>query len=54
MGNPIQYTSRTFQTILADINSDKELADKPEWFKRMIAGVGDVMSMCLDRNAYTM
>ena len=51
MTNPIQYTSRTFQTILADINSDKELADKPEWFKRMIAGVGDVMSMCLDAQA---
>ena len=30
MTNPIQYTSRTFQTILADINSDKELADKPQ------------------------
>jgi hypothetical protein len=51
MNNPIQYTSRTFQTILADINSDKELADKPEWFKRMIAGIGDVMSMCLDAQA---
>jgi hypothetical protein len=43
--NPIQYTSRTFLTILADINSDPELADKPEWFKRLIAGVGDVLSM---------
>lgn len=51
MTNPIQYTSRTFQTILADINSDKELADKPEWFKRLISGVGDVMSMCLDAQA---
>lgn len=51
MTNPIQYTSRTFQTILSDINSDKELADKPEWFKRLIAGVGDVMSMCLDAQA---
>jgi len=51
MNNPIQYTSRTFQTILADINADRELADKPEWFKRMIAGVGDVMSMCLDAQA---
>lgn len=49
--NPIQYTSRTFQTILADINADKTLADKPEWFKRMIAGVGDVLSMCLDAQA---
>lgn len=51
MTNPIQYTSRTFQTILADINSDSELADKPEWFKRLISGVGDVMSMCLDAQA---
>ena len=49
--NPIQYTSRTYQTILADINADKTLADKPEWFKRMIAGVGDVLSMCLDAQA---
>ena len=49
--NPIQYTSRTFQSILADINSDSELADKPEWFKRLIAGVGDVMSMCIDAQA---
>ena len=51
MANPIQYTSRTFQTIVADIKSDKEVADKPEWFKRMIAGVGDVFSMCLDAQA---
>lgn len=51
MANPIQYTSRTFLTILSDINSDKTLADKPEWFKRMIAGVGDVLSMCLDAQA---
>jgi hypothetical protein len=43
--NPIQYTSRTFLTILSDINSDVELADKPEWFKRIVAGVGDVLSM---------
>ena len=49
--NPIQYTSRTFQTILADINADSTLADKPEWFKRMIAGVGDVLSFCLDAQA---
>jgi len=43
--NPIKYTSRTFQTILADINADPDLADKPEWFKRLVAGVGDVVSM---------
>lgn len=30
---------------MADINSDAELADKPSWFKRVWAGVGDVISM---------
>jgi len=45
VGNPIKYTSRTFQTIMADINSDPELVDKPEWFKRLVAGVGDMVSM---------
>jgi hypothetical protein len=44
-GNPIQYTSRTYNTILNDINSDPNLADKPNWFKRLIAGMGDVLSM---------
>lgn len=43
--NPIQYTSRTYERILADINSDAELVDKPSWFKRIWAGVGDVISM---------
>lgn len=44
-GNPIQYTSRTFNTILSNINSVPELADKPDWFKRLIAGIGDVISV---------
>jgi hypothetical protein len=48
--NPIKYTSRTFNTILNDINSDSELADKPNWFKRIWAGVGDIFSMWI--NAY--
>jgi hypothetical protein len=43
--NPIQYTSKSYDTILADINSDPELADKPDWWKRAIAGIGDVISM---------
>ena len=43
--NPISYTSRTFESILQDINDDDELIDKPNWFKRLIAGVGDVVSM---------
>ena len=45
MSNPIQYTSRTFLTIMADINSDTDLVDKPDWWKRMIAGIGDVLSI---------
>jgi hypothetical protein len=45
MTNPIQYTSRTYNTILADINSDNELKDKPNWWKRLWAGIGDVFSM---------
>lgn len=43
--NPFMYTSRTFEALLNDINSDSELIDKPNWFKRAIAGIGDVISM---------
>ena len=45
MASPIKYSSRTYQTILNDINNVDNLADKPDWFKRMIAGVGDICSM---------
>lgn len=41
----IQYTSRTYESILSDINSDNELVDKPNWFKRMIADLGDKISL---------
>lgn len=44
-GNSIQYSSRTYTTILNDINAVPDLADKPEWFKRLIAGVGDSLSI---------
>lgn len=50
-GNPIQFTSRTFNTVLTDINSDPELIDKPEWFKRLIAGLGDTFSVQLNAHA---
>lgn len=43
--NPIQYSSRTFNTILNDLNEDSELVDKPEWFKRAIAGFRDHITM---------
>lgn len=51
MSNPIQYTSRTFTTILNDLNSDAELVDKPEWWKRVWAGIGDVLSIWLNAQA---
>lgn len=50
-GNPIQYTSRTFNTVLNDINSDPELVDKPDWWKRNLAGIMDVASMMLNAEA---
>ena len=46
--NPIQYTSRSYATILNDINSDAELVEKPNWFKRLIAGLGDTISIWLN------
>jgi hypothetical protein len=46
--NPVQYSSRTFNSIMNDINSDAELVDKPNWWKRIWAGIGDVISMCLN------
>ena len=45
MSNSIQYTSRTFESILADINSDSDLVNKPDWWKRIWAGIGDILSM---------
>jgi len=46
--NPIQYSSRTYNTIINDIDSDPELVDKPVWWKRIWAGVGDVLSMVMN------
>jgi len=43
--NPIRYTSRTFESILADMNADNDLVDKPSWFKKALAGIGDTISM---------
>lgn len=41
----IQYTSRTYNTVMNDINNDDYLKDRPEWFKRYIANTMDVISM---------
>jgi len=46
--NPIKYSSRSFQSILNDIDSDAELAIKPNWWKRIWAGVGDVISIWIN------
>lgn len=51
MSNVIQYTSRTYQTILNDINSIPELRDKPNWWKNIWAGVGDVLNVYLNAQA---
>jgi hypothetical protein len=48
MSNPIKSTSRDYDSILADINTDDDLKNKPEWWKRIWAGVGDVFSTMLD------
>lgn len=45
MPNPIQYTSRTYNTILNDINNDPDLVDKPLWVKKGWAGIGDILSL---------
>lgn len=53
--SPIRYLSRDFLSIMADINSDPELVDKPDWWKRIWAGVGDALSMQVNaaaNNAY--
>ena len=49
--SPIRYTSRTFTSVMNDINSDVNLVDKPEWFKRIWAGVGDMLSMIENASA---
>ena len=49
--NVINYTSRTYNTILNDINSNPDLADKPDWFSKEIAGVGDSLFMNLNAQA---
>jgi hypothetical protein len=54
MSNPIQYTSRDFDSILADINSQNDLVDKPNWFKRLISGIGDIFSMWENASANNM
>ncbi len=59
--NPVQYTSRNFNSVLSDINSDTELVNKPNWIKRLIAGILDVASVWINalanlmflRTAYT-
>ena len=59
--NPVQYASRDYDSIMSDINSDSELVNKPNWWKRVWAGIGDVLSIWLNsmvnllflRTAYT-
>lgn len=41
MPDIIRSTSRDFNTVKADINSNAALRDKPDWWKNMIAGLAD-------------
>lgn len=43
--NPIQYDTKTFESALAEINSNSLLVDKPEWWKNCIAGIRDMLSL---------
>lgn len=45
MTNPISYSSNDYDSVMADINADPELVDRPEWFKRLIAGTRDVSNV---------
>ena len=48
LNNPISYSSRDFQSIINDINTDSELSTKPNWWKRLWAGIGDTLSTWLN------
>lgn len=49
MSNPIiKYTSRSYTTVMNDIDSNSELRDKPSWWKKIWAGVMDVVSMIIN------
>lgn len=54
MGNSIKYTSRDYESILADIKSDEYLKDKPDWYARIWAGVGDMLSVAINAVANNM
>ena len=46
--NPLSVSDITFNTILTAINTDPDLIDKPNWWKRFWAGVGDVLIINLN------
>jgi hypothetical protein len=48
MPNPIKYISRTYNSIIADIDSDNLLKILPRWWKRIWAGVGDMLNRMID------
>jgi len=51
MSNPIRYTSRDYASILNDMNNDPELANKPIWFKKALAGIADNNHKYIDAQA---
>ena len=51
IGSPFQYTSVDYDSILSNINSDSELVTKPNWWKRLWAGIGDLLSVMINQMA---
>lgn len=45
MANPIRYDIKTFESVLAEINNNSELVDKPDWWKKDIAGIRDMLAL---------
>lgn len=45
MANPIAYDIKTFESVMAEINSVAALKDKPDWWKNDIAGIRDMLAL---------
>lgn len=48
MSNPIKSTSRDYESIINDINNNASLKNTPQWYKDIMAGVGDMLNTMLD------
>lgn len=51
MNSIIKYTSRDYDSVMSDINNNDELADTPDWWKKMICGIMDVINIYINMTA---